>query len=706
MKPALEELKGIHCLTWLGFLLFLFLFIPKIADGEEIQTPLVSIPQKSQIKTLIVADYYPYTFVSKEGVPAGFSVDLVKAVATVMGMNLDIGTDTWEHAVKHLETGEIDFLPMMAYSAERDKIYDFSVPHTIAFDAFFTRKDVKRLNSMDDLKGRTVIVMKGDQAHDFLRSSDLVDSGHVILINSLPEALRLLSSGKADAALMPKLVGLTLINNLNLTNLTQSPVVVESYSRPFSFAVKKGNLLLLEQLNQGLNILKQTGQYREIYDKWFGAMEPREVTLKSVLKYVVSVLLALLIIGSAFAVWSFSLRKQVILRTKKLTDEIAERKDAELRFRQITETIREVFWLGSLDWKELYYVSPAYEQVWGRTRWELYQNPLSWFDSVDDEEHRMIMAAIFQPIPVDTRKIVLPDYRIRKADGSIAWISMRAFPVPDASGVQYRIAGIAEDVTERRQADAEILRLNAELEQRVIKRTAQLEATNRELEAFSYSVSHDLRTPLRHINGYVELLVTRCRDSLNDKGKHYVDIIADSARLMGDLIDHLLQFSRTGRAEMHPERLDMNRAVQDSLALLKEIHTERTIEWIIGDLPAVYGDYAMLCQVWTNLLDNAMKYTRMKETAKIEIGARKENRETLFFVRDNGAGFDMRYAGKLFGVFQRLHSLEEFEGTGIGLANVHRIITRHGGRVWAESVLDQGATFYFTLPESMEETHA
>jgi len=245
----------------------------------------------------------------------------------------------------------------------------------------------------------------------------------------------------------------------------------------------------------------------------------------------------------------------------------------------------------------------------------------------------------------------------------------------------------------------EIKILNFELENRVAQRTAQLEASNKELEAFSYSVSHDLRAPLRHASGYVDLLLKKCKSDLSEKGQHYLDSIAESVHQMGMLIDDLLQFSRTGRTEMHQSVSNMNDLLQEVIDALNKENKHRKIEWITGKMPVVFCDSALIKLVWVNLLSNAVKFTRTRDTARIEIGVEEKDSEYIFHVKDNGVGFDMQYAQKLFGVFQRLHSMDDFEGTGIGLANVRRIIGRHDGRTWAESELDKGAVFYFSLPK-------
>ena len=230
----------------------------------------------------------------------------------------------------------------------------------------------------------------------------------------------------------------------------------------------------------------------------------------------------------------------------------------------------------------------------------------------------------------------------------------------------------------------------------------ELQRANNELEAFSYSVSHDLRAPFRHIVGYAELLREHESDQLTDRGKRYAQTIIDSAQYAGTLVDNLLNFSRISRTSMNLVTVDTSQLVAEVIRELTEANSDRAISWQCGDLPVVNGDPVMLRLVWRNLLTNAVKYSRDREEAKISIGCRTEEEGTVFWVQDNGVGFDMRYVDKLFGVFQRLHRMEEFEGTGIGLANVRRIISRHKGRTWAEGEVGKGATFYFTLPSSSE----
>lgn len=251
---------------------------------------------------------------------------------------------------------------------------------------------------------------------------------------------------------------------------------------------------------------------------------------------------------------------------------------------------------------------------------------------------------------------------------------------------------------ERKRAEEEIRTLNRELEHRVAERTAQLVAANKELEAFSYSVSHDLRAPLRHIEGYVGMLQRATQGILPENAERYLKTISASSIEMGQLIDDLLAFSRMSAEAMHEAPVELGVVIDEVLRGQHLATAGRNIQWDIGPLPPVIGDAAMIRQVFANLIDNAIKYTRGRARAEIRIGVNDEEHGRLvFFVRDNGAGFDMAYADRLFGAFQRLHSEADFEGTGIGLATVQRIVRRHGGRIWAEGEAGKGATFHFTL---------
>ncbi|HTP79096.1 MAG TPA: ATP-binding protein [Bacteroidota bacterium] len=277
-------------------------------------------------------------------------------------------------------------------------------------------------------------------------------------------------------------------------------------------------------------------------------------------------------------------------------------------------------------------------------------------------------------------------------NGSKGWFALKLEPVPEGIFI------LSEDITKEKQLSEELKKHHEQLENLVVERTSQLEAAIKELEAFSYSVSHDLRAPLRHIDGFVELFHSKESSGLSPAGRRYLDIISEAARKMGNLIDDLLSFSRMGRVEMMKSRVDMNALVRDAIAELKAQINGRVVHWNVGDLSSVTGDASMIRQVWANLLSNALKYSSKKDESIIEVGSRVEHEEFIFYVKDNGVGFDMQYAPKLFGVFQRLHNTRDFEGTGVGLANVRRIVTRHGGRTWATGEVGKGASVYFTVP--------
>lgn len=403
-------------------------------------------------------------------------------------------------------------------------------------------------------------------------------------------------------------------------------------------------------------------------------------------------------------------------------------RSSEERQRMILETAIDGFWLVDMQGK-LMEVNDAYCRLSGYTKHELLNMNISELETIEtnsetiehlqklkeqredrfESKHRRKDGTFFDlEISVQYREdeggqmvVFLRDITERKQAeiNILASQAKLSEALEDSNRSRKALLSVLED---QRRTQQEINTLNAELEHRVEQRTEQLEVANKELEAFSYSVSHDLRAPLRHINGFISLFLENKKTAITEEELGYLNIVSNSAKEMGDLIDALLSFSRLNRAEIQKTLINSSSMISHLQEMFTEELKSRKIEIKMDKLPIIYGDHQLIKQVWTNLLSNAIKYTSKKEVASIEIGSMEEDSEIVFFIKDNGAGFNMKYGDKLFGVFQRLHKLRDFEGIGIGLANVNRIITRHGGRCWATGEINQGATFYFSLPKSKE----
>ncbi len=663
-----------------GFFLILLQLIYFNSIGKQLYTEIVIVSDDN---------YPPYIFRDEKGLLQGIIVDQWNLWQEKTGIKVKLIAMDWIKAQHYFDEGRADVLETAFYTKQRAEKWIFTKPYTEFEVPVFISKTLGGIKDIKSLQGFTIGVKNGDACIEILKKSGITS---LIEYPSYDSIIIAASKGKIKVFCIDKPPALYYLYKYNLEEEFKFSFTL--YSGEFHRAVQKKNVELLEIVENGFNQISKK-EFEIIEQKWLG----KTIMYGKTIRYLIISASILVLISLILLFFNIFLRIRVKTKTLELKNALEEISYKEEKFRTIFNSVNDTILIHNLFTGKIIEHNSAAEKMFG-----FYNNE---FKNLKIQDISLGIHPFNQNNAMEFISKALKEgpqvfeWQSKNKKGDIFWteISMSY----NATIFKDAIIVVLRDINERKKAEAEIKEFYKVLENKVEERTNQLSAANKELEAFAYTVSHDLRTPLRAIDGYTRILVEDHFEHLSEEGIKVCNVIVRNTKKMGQLIDDLLSFSKISRFEMSKISFDMQLIVD---SVCKEIINEELndkIKIVIETLPHVTGDKSLLKQVWTNLISNAIKFSSKKEKPQIHISCKETNIEFIFSIEDNGAGFDMKYADKLFGVFHRLHTSQEYEGTGVGLAIVQRIIQRHGGRIWVEAEIDKGATFYFTLNKQNPE---
>ena len=651
-------------------------------------TPLKTADQPTVVRVGVYQNE-PKVFIDENGNPSGFFIDLIEKIAVEENWMLVFVPCEWSVCLQALANGEIDLMPDVAYSKERDELFDFHKTPVIESWSSVYSSPGGAISTLADLKGKRIAVLDGSIQQTIFQElmSGFGYEVTIIPAKTYKEAFSMAEDGSADGAISNQLFGDYFYQQYHLekTSIDFNPAQL------FFAAAQGKNAELLNAIDRDLTKWKAepNSPYYSTLGLWT-AKEPYRLP-KSIL-WAAGIVLGLFV---AAAGGILLLRRQVRLRTLKLSLANQELQKSEKRYQTLANISPVGIFRTDPDGSTTY-VNPKWSVISGLPAEKALGD--GWLEAVHPDD-RDRLAYVWKE-SAEKHQASYSDYRFLHPDGRIVWVMGQAVTEYDSENQIMGYVGTITDITERKLAEQEIAKLNTELESRVKERTAQLEAMNKELESFSYSVSHDLRAPLRAVSGFAEIIARRYRQQLNPEAMHYFDNIVKASERMGHLIDDLLTYARLGRSGVRHELISIESVVNEIQKNMRQYIDEiHGILSVAENLPSIFSDQTLLIQIFTNLLENAFKYHRQDVRPLVSITCEDLEKKVLFRVEDNGIGIPQEYLEKIFNMFQRLHSEDDYPGTGIGLATVKKSVSLLGGSVWVESEVGKGSTFFVQLPK-------